>query len=127
MKYLKIVLAAFASEILAIISLVIVVAIFGPQNQDSAKAFAEDIGFWVGPIAGFLFTLVAAWFIARNLESGQIRNGIAVGVATAAIDVLLLVLGGSVFQFVFVLSNLGRVIAGYVGGWLASRSNTEVL
>lgn len=115
----RILLVAIASEVLAVLTLVLIVALFGPSDPAEAPAYARRLGFWVGPIAGFGYTLIGAWWIARKLGELQILHGVLLGVAVAAIDVTLLVLGGGEFLPIFVASNIGRVVAGYIGGWIA--------
>lgn len=121
MKYGRILLAAIASEILAVVSLVVAVAVFGPSDPGSAERFARETGSWLGPVAGFAFTLAAAWIVSRKLQSGHVQTGFAIGAAAALLDVLLLIAGGEGFQTLFVFSNLGRVLAGVLGGWMAAR------
>ncbi len=121
----RIVLAAFAVEVLAVGVLVLLVALVGPSEQAAASAYAERLGYWVGPIAGFGFCLLGGWWVARGLAASHVLNGVALGVAVAAIDTAILFFSGAEFQPVFAISNIGRVSAGSIGGWLASRSRYE--
>jgi hypothetical protein len=50
-----------------------------------------------------------------------VSNGLVLGLAVAGIDIGLLVVSGAAFQPIFALSNIGRVIAGSAGGWIARR------
>lgn len=118
----RILLAAFGAEVMAILALVLIVFLFGPSDPDGAQDYAMRMGYWTGPIAGFLFTLLAAWWVARSLADGQLMHGIATGVAVAVIDIAILVASGTEFAPIFVISNTGRVIAGGIGGWLSSRA-----
>lgn len=115
----KLVLTAFAVETLTILVLVLLVGVLGPSDPEEAAAYAERLGAWVGPIAGFILCLAGGWLVARKTEH-PLAFGVALGVLVAAIDVTLLVSGGVAFQVLFVVSNLGRVIAGALGGWLAT-------
>ena len=121
MKFARIVMVAFAIEVLAIASLVAVVALFGPSTAEGDMAFAKETGIWLGPIAGFVFTVLLSWFAFRNLESKQLTHCVATRIVVAVVDVMILILGGSGFEMVFLFSNLGKVLAGYLGGLLASR------
>ena len=114
-------LTAFVVEVLAIVVLVIAVALFGPQDVEAAQAWAAEAGRWLGPLAGFLFCIAGGWFVARTALTDRVMHGLALGATVALIDVALLVAGGSGFEMVFLLSNLGRVLAGAIGGWLATR------
>ena len=115
----RILIAAVAAEVLAVLVLVLLVVLFGPAAEATAQAYAERLGYWVGPIAGFGFCLLGGFWVARGLHSAQVVNGFLLGVVVAAIDIAILVVSGAAFQPIFALSNLGRVIAGSIGGWLA--------
>lgn len=117
----RIVLAALATEVVAILALVALVALFGPHEKVAAQQFAERVGFWFGPTAGFVLCVAAAFWLARRLVSGQVSQGVFLGLAAAVIDIALLLLSAAPFQPVFFLSNVGRVLAGALGGWLASK------
>jgi hypothetical protein len=99
-----------------ILILIALVATFGPSEPASAQAFAERLGRWVGPIGGAVCSFLAAFCVARHLTSGRITNGVAVGVFLAVLDVVLLVASQAPFQWLFVVSNLGKILAGYIGG-----------
>jgi hypothetical protein len=118
----RIVIAAIATEVVAILALVAIVALFGPNENVAAHQFAERIGYWFGPASGFVLCIVAAVWVTRGLVSGHVYQGVLLGVAAAAIDITLLVLSAAQFQPIFVISNFGRLLAGAIGGWLASRS-----
>ena len=117
----RILAVAILAEILAVLTLVVIVTLFGPSEQAAAQAYAERLGFWVGPIAGFLFTLIGGWWVARSLANSRLLNGFVLGVVVAGIDISILVLSGADFMPVFAISNIGRIIAGSLGGWLAGR------
>ena len=117
----RILVVAILAETLAVLTLVLAVALFGPSEPSAAQAYAERIGLWVGPIAGFLFTMAGGWWVAKNLANSQVRSGFVLGVVVAIIDISILLLSGAEFLPIFAISNIGRVIAGSLGGWLASR------
>lgn len=119
LHYVKIILAGLATEVLAIATLVLIVALLGPGERAADQAFAESIGYWVGPIAGFVFCLAAGFWVAKSAGTLRIQHGLLVGVVAAAIDVVLLMASSPPFSMVFVVSNIGRIVAGTLGGWLA--------
>jgi hypothetical protein len=121
----RVVIAALLAEALAIVCLVVLVALFGPDERAAAQAYAARLGNWVGPISGFALTLLGGWWASRVLERDQVLNGLAVGVIGAAIDIALLVASGTAFQALFAASNAGRVLAGALGGLLASKSRRD--
>ncbi len=118
----RILIVAVAAEVAAVLILVLAVAIFGPRDPEGAAQYAQSLGMWLGPIAGFVMCVIGGWFVSKNLAEKHVLNGFVLGAAVAAIDVTILVAGGAEFQMVFVVSNIGRVVAGTLGGWLASRS-----
>ena len=113
---------ALVVEILAIATLVVAVALFGPSEAEAAQEWAGQTGRWLGPVAGFIFCVFGGWFVARGAAAEHVVHGLLLGAVVAAIDIGLLLAGGSEFETVFVLSNVGRLIAGALGGWLAGRS-----
>jgi hypothetical protein len=118
----RIVIAAVAAEVLGVLSLVLLVALFGPSESAAAQAYAQRLGFWVGPISGFVFCLLGGLWVARGLTRGRVLNGVLVGVAGAGVDAGILAVMGDLVPFepVFAVSLAGRVVAGTLGGWLAA-------
>ena len=118
----RIIMLAVAIEALSILALVVLVALLGPSDPAAAQVYAERLGYWVGPIAGFVLCAVGGWLVARSLTAHHVLNGLVLGAVVAAIDIALLLAASAEFQPVFALSNAGRVVAGSLGGWVASRS-----
>jgi hypothetical protein len=118
-------LLAIAVEVLTVLVLVLLVAVLGPSDADAAREFAARLGRWVGPTAGFLLCLLGGWAAARIAGSRHVLHGLALGGTVAVLDVSILVGSGEPFEALFVLSNVGRVIAGSIGGYLAGRSNRQ--
>lgn len=114
-------MVAIATEVLAILALVLVVAVAGPPESAAAQAYAEEVGYWLGPIAGFTFCVAGGWFVASRVPTHRVLNGFAVGAVAAAIDIAILVASGTEFQGILVISNIGRIVAGSIGGLLADR------
>jgi len=110
-----------------ILILIALAATFGPSDPAIARAFAERLGRWGGPIGGALCSFLAAFCVARPLTSGRKTNGVAVGVFLGVLDVVLLVASRAPFQWLFVVSNLGKILAGYIGGVASFRfgKNTQ--
>jgi hypothetical protein len=123
---IRIVVAVILAELLPILALVAIVFVYGAVRQPeslSPAEFAPRAGNWVGPIGGFLATLLFAWWAARRVQTQRLGHGIAVGVGTALLDLGLgLLLGGvGANPPLFFLSNGGRIVAGALGGWMATR------
>ncbi|NNG17838.1 MAG: hypothetical protein HKM89_15290 [Gemmatimonadales bacterium] len=121
-RFGRIIVAAIAVEVLAVLALILLVVVFGPSDPTAAEAYAERLGFWVGPIAGFVFCLLGGWWVAKGLSASHVLNGLVLGVTVAVIDIVILLASGAEFHPVFAVSNIGRVVAGTIGGWLAGRS-----
>jgi len=123
---IRIVAAVILAEMLPILLLVAIVVVYSVVRRTeslSPEEFAPRAGMWVGPIGGFLATLLFAWWAARRAPAPRVVYGTAVGVGTALLDLGLgLLLGGAgAIHPVLFLSNGGRILAGLLGGWLATR------
>ena len=116
-----VVLVAIVTEVLAILALVLVVAVAGPTEPAAAQSYAEEIGYWLGPVAGFVLCVAGGWFVASRVPKHRLLNGFAVGAVAAAIDIAILVASGTDFLGIYVISNIGRIAAGSIGGLLAGR------
>ena len=129
-NWVRVQVAVILAELLPILLLVAIVAVYGvirkPESL-SPSEFAPLAGTWVGPIGGFLATLLFAWWAARrDPQQKRVVHGTVVGVGTALLDLGLgiLLAGGGAIQTLFFFSNGGRVLAGVLGGWLATRRSS---
>jgi hypothetical protein len=120
-RWVKLILGAIAVEAGAIVALVCVVAVFGPKEANEAQRYAEKMGPWIGPIAGAIFSFIGAWLIGRSLTQGHLIHGLLLGLFVAAVDVSLLVAMRAPFEWLFVISDVGKIAAGVIGGLVASR------
>jgi hypothetical protein len=121
-RWLRLITGALAAEIGAIVVLVCLVAIFGPREAKAAEAFAQKIGPWVGPLAGALLGFLGSYWVARPLTKDQWLHGALFGGLHALIDVALLVGMRAPFEWLFVASDAGKVVAALAGGaWAAHR------
>ena len=119
----RLVIGSIAAEFTLIALLVALVAIFGPNDPHAAQTFAEHLGRWVGPIGGALITFILSLWIGRRLSTAQVVHGVLLGCMLALIDVAILVASRTPFEWVFVVSNLVKIAAGYLGGITAARSS----
>ena len=120
-RWVKLILGAIAAEAGAIVALVCVVAVFGPKQINEAQRYAEKMGQWVGPIAGAIFSFIGALWIGSSLTRGHLLHGLLFGLFIAAVDVSLLVAMRAPFEWLFVISDIGKIAAGIIGGLVASR------
>lgn len=116
----RLLFVAIANEIIGVLLLVALVALSRPTTQAEANVLAQQIGTWEGPLSGFVLTLFGARFIARRTPH-PLRDGITLGVVAAVLDGALLAMSGVAFAWLYVASNAGRVLAGGLGGWWATR------
>jgi hypothetical protein len=124
---MRVVVAVVLAEALPILLLVAILVVYGAVRQKdslSPAEFAPLAGNWVGPIGGFFATLLVAWWAARRAQKHRVLHGTAVGAGTAVLDfgLAILLAGAGAIQPVFFISNAGRILAGVLGGWLATRS-----
>lgn len=108
-------------ELVPVLALVAVVAVWGPAGSTEGDLFARRVGAWVGPIAGAV-TLFGVTRWAGRVAMRPALQGAVIGVAVALTDLALLRAMGEPFVPLFFVSNGGKVLAGLVGGWLAGRS-----
>ncbi len=123
-RWLRLLPAAIVAEIIPIVGLVALVAIFGPGDAAEAQDFAASLGAWVGPLGGALATFLLAIWVARPLAAAHVLQGGLLGVLVALLDAGLLVAGSAPFQWLFVISGVGRIVAGTLGGYLAHKRST---
>jgi len=116
----RIVIAAIAAELLGVLALAALVAVFGPPGFAAAQPFAERLGAWVGPISGFVLCVAGGYWVARVAASRHIGSGVAMGAAAVVLDVAVAVALGAGVEILLVISNVGRLAGGAIGGWLAT-------
>jgi hypothetical protein len=88
---------------------------------------AQRLALWVAPLAGFVACGLAGWWVSRGTFADTERNGLTLGVAVAAFDLALLAVSGAPFGVLMVLSAIGRIAGGYLGGWWAGRRNSPAV
>ena len=120
-SWVRLLIGALLVEIGAIIVLVVFVAIFGPNEYHAAQVYAERIGLWVGPIAGAILTFIGALVVTRRLRQGRVLHGTLFGLCVVLVDVTILLAMKAPFEWIFVISDAGKLIAGYLGGVLSAR------
>jgi hypothetical protein len=87
---------------------------------------AQRLALWVGPLGGFLVCALSGWWVARGAGAEAERNGLALGVTVAVLDLVLLTVGGAPIGALMVLSVIGRIGGGYAGGWWAGRKRPSL-
>lgn len=127
-RWIRIVVAAVGAVIVPILVLVGILVVYGMTRRPDSptpEAFAPMAGEWVGPIGGFLATILLAFWASRWPGDRPLAHGLVVGLLSAALDhvagVLIL---GAPFQTIYLLYYAGRVLAGLIGGWTAMTKMT---
>ena len=120
-RWLKLIIGAVLAEIGAILVLVCLVAIFGPQEAKAAQVYAERLGQWVGPLAGAFLGFLGAFWVTRSLEKDQLLHGALFGCFHALIDIALLVAMQAPFEWLFAVSDAGKIVAALAGSACAAR------
>jgi len=114
----RLILGAIAAEALPVILLIGLVALLAPNEATEAQEYANTLGKWVGPVGGAIATFALAIWVARPLSKDHVLHGVFLGVLVAVLDAALLVASGAPFEWLFALSGVGRVVAGFLGGYL---------
>ncbi|MEO7932826.1 MAG: hypothetical protein ABIT76_06685 [Chthoniobacterales bacterium] len=125
--WIKLIVAAITAEVTAILVLVCLVAIFGPKEASQAQVYAEKLGWWVGPIAGTVLSFIGAFWITRRLANDHLVQGSLFGLIYSLIDVALIIAMQPPFEWIFVVSNAGKITAGVLGGLVAGRCHRRNL
>jgi hypothetical protein len=120
-RWLRIILAGVIAEIIPIVILVLIIAIMSTGDAGADQELAKRFGTFVGPIAGAATAFIFAIWVARPVKTGHLLHGFLLGLFIALLDASLLVAGSTEFQWLFVFSGLGRIVAGTLGGLVASR------
>jgi len=122
----RVVVAALLSEVAVIALLVAASAVYSfavpsEQNKLAPQDIGELVGYYVAPPAGALATFVTVLWVARKLESNFIINGVAVGVVSVLLTVGFLAGARAEDRPMYLVAFALRVLAGYLGGWVAQR------
>ena len=121
MRWGRIAIATLFAELVPVGLLFVAVAAFGPRDPFGAAFFAEAAGHWIGPIAGAAAAFCGALWVVRPLKAGKVLHGVVIGCALAILDVAILVKMQTPFEWIFVYSSLGKICAGWLGGFMAAR------
>lgn len=124
-KWVRVALTAIVVFIASFLAITIIVTGYasilafqarGAPDQELINAFANQYAPWIGPISLILFTFLGAQHVARRVDTAVEPNGIALGVLTSLIDII--VEGARSFGVASLLTVLLTIGA----AWLGSRS-----
>ena len=115
-RWVRLLLGTAIAEAVPVATLILMVAAMGPRDPEEAEMFANALGRWIGPLVGAVMAFAAGRWVARPLQSAHTLHGFLLGVLLAILDILILAATGAAFAWVFVVSNLGKIGAGTLGG-----------
>jgi len=115
-----------AATIVLIIVTVTVQATLNPGESEAARqAFGLRAGSVLGPIAGSLFCLAAAFLATRPLTSAFRIHGLLVAAVAAALTIPGLLTAPPALRLVYVGAIAFKLLAGFAGGVLSERRARE--
>ena len=127
----RVVVAGVVATVLAFAVVFLVVAVYaaslaaqaqGAPDPDRIARFAEGTGAWLGPVLALLFTVGAAWLVARSVASeAATRHGLVVGSVVGQIVVAVDLGFGGAFGVGALAGFLLTLGAGWLGGRLGKR------
>ena len=88
-------------------------------TEAEINQYAAMVGSWVGPIGGGLMALVFAYWAGSKLSSRFIIHGALIGALLALIDASILAFLAEPFSWLYVASNLLKIVMGTLGGFIA--------
>jgi hypothetical protein len=91
------------------------------QPQAVVDDFAQRVPMILGPVAGILFTFIAAVLATRPLQSRVRTHGLLVGVVSAMLTFPGMLAGAAAMRAVYGGAMLLKLAAGYGAGMLSER------
>jgi putative membrane protein (TIGR04086 family) len=109
----RILLASVAAEVLVILSLLAVSAVF--------KVPSESAGYYVAPPASAVATFLMVFWVARKLESRFVLHGVLVGLVGVVLTGAFVFTAKPEDRWMYVASFVLRIMGGYLGGLVAQK------
>ena len=125
-RWLRVALAALMAQLVPLLILVVTVSVYGfiiapNQTPEFYKAFADQIGKYIGPAAGTIATLGFGFWTGRHAPGQELLHGFLTGLVVAVLDATILVSPSAEFDTSSVLVLIAKILAGALGGFLAKR------
>jgi hypothetical protein len=116
------VVAEVAVILLIIVTLTLHSRVFAAgQPQEVLDAFAERAPAVIGPVAGILFTFIAALYCTRPLEVRHRTHGVLVGVVTTLLTLPDMIMATTAMRPLYLAAMMLKLIAGLAGGAYSER------
>jgi hypothetical protein len=116
--------AGLFGELFPFLLLAVAASIYGAVTlvpEDEIRRFAERAGDFVGPVGGAAATFVAARWAARG-TTRPVTHGLLVGGLVLLLGAAVIVAADASFRALFVASYATKLLAGWLGGRVAHRS-----
>ena len=114
------------AEVATIVLIVLVLTVHSRvvaagQPQSVIDGFAERAPAVIGPVAGALFTFIAAIFATRPLAARFRTHGLLVGVVGALLTIPGVLSAVAGMRVVYAASMVAKLVAGFLGGMVSER------
>jgi hypothetical protein len=129
-RWLRILLAAFCSEVgvIVVISAVMVIHRFVLAPGLSAEQYGEfehRASYYVAAPAAAISTFVCAWYAIRRLKSGFVINGALVGTVATVLTLGFIAGARPEDRFMYLVSYAVRIAAGYAAGLMVQKKGSH--
>ena len=115
-------LAEIATILLIVVTTTIhTIVVAAGKPEQIVIDFGEGASAVIGPVAGVLFTLMAAIIATRPLKGRFRTHGALVGVVAALITIPGMVVGARSLVPLYVAANVLKVLVGVAGGVLSEK------
>ena len=123
-RWWRVIVAAVGSEAGVVAALLLVIAVYKIMispglSDDEYRGLGERVGYYVAPAAGFVTTLVMAWWAVRGVQSSGIATGVLVGVISVAITMPFFLTAKPEHRLMYGVAFALRIAAGYLGAVVA--------
>lgn len=136
-QWTRILKASVVASVLSIGLVIMVITIYAiglgfvtraAPDQARIGHFADRVGTWGMPVLAVLLAVGAAVWAVQKIETGPSMHGLLVGLVIAALNLIIALAFGSVFNVVLLAELALMVGAGWLGGALGSRAaNTDIV
>lgn len=121
---------ALLAEVVTIVLIVAVLfihshVIAAGEPQSVIDDFAQRAPTFIGPVAGVLFTLLAAIRATRPLTDRFRTHGVLLGVIGAALTLPGLISGAAAVRPIYLAAIVAKVGAGFLGGVFSESQHAE--
>jgi hypothetical protein len=129
-RWKRVLLAAFLSEVAVIVILLTATTIYSrlvmPGITDAQyQELGRRAGYYIAPAAGAVTTVLMVLWVGRALESGYIANGVMVGVVSVILTSGFFFTAKPEDRLMYGLAFLLRIVAGYLGGLAAQKLSAK--